>query len=433
MAQKKLTDAEAATKYGTTDRGLTYPAVTNNNWGPDVIRSLFRLLEMTLDDLQAYQTDANADSVGVRAGRGVIDGTNCTYAGADEAVTSLANNDTTYVWATASSGAIAIASAIDGTGWPSVPHIKLAEVTMAAGVISALVDRRYGVALTRTSSIVPMATFGTWGIDVDGAETNGGGIVGGEVTLTQAAAAYCVVDDGGVQATFSLSGAESGYTANYQLFPDSRADNDAIYFGHSVGFCEMAIDMATAATYSGNAVTWEYYNGSAWSALTISRDSTDTTAQDGLRPFQQDGAVAFIPPTDWAATTVDGQSAYWVRARLSTAAATTNSPTSNSKNHETVAPTDGMAPRQAGTVTEIRLSDAAATLHTTADVKFILANFTTGLTTAALTFPQDKRTDKWTALTLGVNQGDTLGVLVTQEDGSAEPANVLLELTIAPA
>lgn len=54
--------------------------------------------------------------------------------------TDPTDNDTTYVWI---DGSNAIQSAIDGTGWPATPHLKLAEVVVDSdGIITNVVDRR---------------------------------------------------------------------------------------------------------------------------------------------------------------------------------------------------------------------------------------------------------------------------------------------------
>ena len=103
----------------------------------------------------------------------------------------------------------------------------------------------------------------------------------------------------------------------------------------------------------------------------------------------------------------------------------------NSKrDYEIVTPNGGFVCRTTGTITTIRLCDNAGTLHTTADVQFILMNYTTGESTAELTFSQDLRCQRYTGLSLGVTAGDVLGVLVTQEDTANEPAGVVLELGI---
>ncbi|GAJ02463.1 unnamed protein product, partial [marine sediment metagenome] len=146
------------------------------------------------------------------------------------------------------------------------------------------------------------------------AETNGGGLIcGGEVgdvTLVEAAAALCKVCDYGTgvptYANLALSSTLTGWTANYQLTADAANEeiNDYVAFGHAtLPFCEIALDIATAAVLGGDAFAWEYSKGGgSWGALTVV-DATDITAQDGKRSFQQDGAIHFVPPSDWAKET----------------------------------------------------------------------------------------------------------------------------------
>lgn len=434
MSEKLLTDDEALALSGTTDAatGLVHTTVGQFNHAADRKRvdDQVRRVALLANNLRVYEVEGNADAIGVRPGRCQLAGVAYSYAGLDPAVDSLANNDTTYIWAEDDGGgALQIDSAIDATGWPSNPHLKLAEVTLAAGVITSIVDRRADASMNQPAARWPMAAYGTWAIDGDGANTNGGGIVGG-VTLTEAAAAFAVVDDNGSFALLSATSAEAGYTADYQLFPDTEAINDAAYFGHTVPFAELAVDVGTAAAYTGDALVWEYWDGSAWSALTLVQDRTDTVAGDGKRSFMQDGAVHFIPPADWASTTVNSQAAFWVRARV-TAANISTIPTTDSKEHELVTPADGFACPAPGVITGVRLNDGAGTLHTTTDVKFLVVNFTSGKHSGELTFTQDKRTQRFTGLGLAVGGGDVLGVLVTQEDGTNEVTNALLELEVA--
>lgn len=317
---------------------------------------------------------------------------------------------------------------IDDVGFTSQNYVTDGESVPAS--LDAL-DVQLGKA---SKAIFPMAVFGTWGRDVDGANTNGAGLVGVEAVLTEQSATLAKVEDNAVFADLSASGAEAGYTANYQTFPDTPvAGEDFAYFGAAVPFPEVAFDMGTVATHDATGVHgWTYWNGSAWTALTISYDGTEGTAQDGTESFERDGAMSFVPPADWASTTVDGQAGYWIRIGIEAgkAANLTQVGILNSKEHELVTPEDGYVSNFAGTVTGIRASDAAATLHTAADVKFMLVNFTTGAHSGELTWAQDKRTDAWTSLTLAVAVGDELGVVNTAEDGTNEPSNVAFELSV---
>lgn len=286
------------------------------------------------------------------------------------------------------------------------------------------------------SRLLSIPVLGTWAVDGDGAETNGGGLIcGGEVgdvTLTEAAAALCKVYDIGTttHANLAASGDLDGWAGNYQLTADAASEQIGDYaaFGHAtLPFCEIAIDIATAAVLGGDAFVWEYSKGSGvWGALTVI-DRTDTTAGDGKRSFQQDGAIHFVPPSDWAKDTIGGQEAYWIRCRV-TATQVTTTPTTNSKQHKIVTPTDGPRVPYACTLGRLRAIDAATTIHTTADVKFFIMNFTKGTYSAELTWPQDRRNEVWANINVACDANDVIGVVVTQEDGTAEVINALLEI-----
>lgn len=289
-----------------------------------------------------------------------------------------------------------------------------------------------------------MAAMGLWGIDVDGAGTNGGGIVGDAGSTS---ATYNKVYDHGTTAFASLidSSSLASWTANAQLFPDAGSEqiNDAFYIGQAVPFCECTIEDVgggTFATWSDDGGLWEYWNGTAWVTLPIVIDNSDATAQDGMRPGQRSGAISFVPPSAWAAVSVDSQEAYWVRWRF-TAAVLTQTATIMALG--VVTPVDGFTCPHGSKVTGIRANDGATTLHTTANVEFILMNFTTGLHSgvagAANVWAQDKRQGSWSTAGAGAaamtgvacSTGDVLGVLNTAEDGTNEPTNVMLELNVS--
>ncbi len=285
-----------------------------------------------------------------------------------------------------------------------------------------------------------MAALGLWGIDVDGARTNGGGIVGDVVVTEQAASlakAFDADESSGTWGNIEDTAVRADYTSGFQLFPDSPAATDAAAFGGAVPFPELAFDgTGTPAVYDeATVIVWEYTTAvDTWSTLTIVTDQTDTDDQSGGRPFQDatGGAISFIPPSDWASVALDGQTAYWIRAIIQTGKGDnmTTSPVLNNVQHDLVKPSDGFTCPHGGTITGIRVSDAkAGTLHTA--IKFILMNFTTGDHSGEKTWASGQRQDAFTGLTLAVNTGDELGVLNTDEDGTNEPTNVLLELNVS--
>ena len=292
-----------------------------------------------------------------------------------------------------------------------------------------------------------LSMFGTWQIRNDGIQTNGGGIVGDAIQAFPGntfAKAFDASEGAGTWGNLNVTGARGGYAVNFQLFPTLPLQTDAIAFGATVKYCEIAWNLsATLAVYATDTLVWEYSDGvGSWAALTVNFDNTDTTASDGLRSFQQDGALHFIPPDDWASVEVDAAApvtAYWIRAIMDTGKDITDMTTvplmQPPNSHFVVSPGDGFICPHDGIITDIRLIDQATTLHTTSNVVFILMNFTTGEHSGAAgaghTFAQDQRQDSYSGLSLEVNQGDELGVLVTEEDtNNDDPTGVMLELSV---
>ena len=249
------------------------------------------------------------------------------------------------------------------------------------------------------------------------------------VTQTEAAAAFCKVQDGTAYLNLAVSGGGGGYAANYQLFPGTEVIGDAAYFGKATPFGAIYMDMsATVGIYNGDAITWEYYNGTTWDTLTLLWDVTDTTANDGKRPFQGDGYILFSAPTDWASTTVDTQAAYWIRARVSAAEITT-APLTNDVEHKTFAFDAGTKVPYAGTASRARFEFETASA-TNNDTKLILVNGTSGAASAIKTLAGGKIDIAVTDFALTVAKDDVIGFFITAEDGTTEYAGGTCELTV---
>lgn len=296
--------------------------------------------------------------------------------------------------------------------------------------------KMYKALVQAESPELTMALLGGWAVDGDGAQTNGGGLVGATPLLTTATATYAKVEDATVFQDLATSGDAAAYTANFQCWPDTPvAEVDHVFFGADVPFAEVAFDAATPAVYDSTDVTtpW-YWNGTAWSALTLVLDNTEATASDGTEILERDGAMLFIPPSDWVASTVDDQLAYWIRFGIAAAkAANMTTVPILADEHKIVTALDPWTAPAAAQIVGIRASSGAATLGTAADTKFIVVNTTTGARTAELTWTQATRTGLFTGLSLVVAAGDVLAVYVTQEDGTDEHIGVIFELQLANA
>ena len=246
-------------------------------------------------------------------------------------------------------------------------------------------------------------------------------------TATEQAAALCKVYSVAEADYANLSATNTDfadtYAAEYQLFPDADADaiGDAVYFGAAAPFALLGIDMsATVAVWTGTPVLWEYYTSAGWVTLPIVYDGTGTTGTDGKTPFEQDGTIVFGPAPQWASSTIDGQAAYWCRAKLGAAGVSTP-PLTNDTEHDLHVLTTGYVPTRDGLVTSIFINDLSGTPHTTADIKGIFFNSTTGASSGEWTFKMDVQNGVIPLPTaVPVNIGDKCGIHITQEDGTAE-------------
>lgn len=227
------------------------------------------------------------------------------------------------------------------------------------------------------------------------------------------------------------SSSGDGYTNDYQLFPDTEAVGDYLLIGAASPFGIIKIDVsATAATYSDDAITWQYWNGDQWASLSILWDDTNTTpAAGGKRPFMQDGQIIFSAPSDWHETTIDSQEAYWVRAYVDDAAIT-QIPLLDSHEHYLITdenafemPCDGEIVRGRFTFTTNSASNN--------DTEVILCNLSSGICSDIKTIT--KAQNKGAVVDdfgITVEDGDYLAFYVTVEDGTTEYADGMVELEI---
>lgn len=103
----------------------------------------------------------------------------------------------------------------------------------------------------------------------------------------------------------------NGGTA-FKLFI-TPATTDRAYFGSSSKFTRLTFafgTLGTSATY-----VWEYWNGSAWTTLSVT---------DGTSSFTAAGSVTWTAPGAWATNAVNAVTQYWVRVRYTGSAPATN-------------------------------------------------------------------------------------------------------------
>lgn len=275
-----------------------------------------------------------------------------------------------------------------------------------------------------------------------GGDYYGGRIAGCDQVLNLSATALtatsCIAYDKTTDAyaPLALTNTTLGWTTNYMYVRASATavNDDAVYFGGSVPFAELMLGLASPATFSGDAFAVEYWNGAEWTALAV-RDMTDTTANNGKRPYQVTGkTISFVPPSDWAAVAVGGSTKYWIRYRLTDATKVTAAG-EGAGYPFVVTPAPGYVAPLALTVDALTIRNANLDVHSDTDVVFHLWNVTTGAMTAALTFAKNQRSQRFTGLSLAASKGDKLWVFVVSP--STPNTNVLtnvaidLEVTVA--
>lgn len=131
-----------------------------------------------------------------------------------------------------------------------------------------------------------------------------------QVAFTQA---WQVDDDAGpsfVDITTAIGDATTNDTV---LFPVTEAIGDWVALGYSIPFGEVYIDYTSGTRGVAGVIVWEYWNGSAWTALL---NVTDTT--NGFTAVLGAYQLSFSIPDDWAETSVNSVSAYYIRARITT-------------------------------------------------------------------------------------------------------------------
>ncbi|MCD6165360.1 right-handed parallel beta-helix repeat-containing protein, partial [bacterium] len=108
-------------------------------------------------------------------------------------------------------------------------------------------------------------------------------------------------------------------TDDMTLLPASPAVDDAYYFGWDYRSRKLTLNISTAGVGTWT-ITWEYWNGSSWTALSNVTDNTSGFTASSTND------VTYDLPSDWAKTTVNGVEKYFIRARVSDFTSITTQP-----------------------------------------------------------------------------------------------------------
>ena len=107
----------------------------------------------------------------------------------------------------------------------------------------------------------------------------------------------------------------SAANADYLPFPAAEDVGDYAAWGFAQPFSKLVFDYANGTAGTDGVVVWEYWDGTAWTAVAGLTDATagfTTAVADGL-------AVTWTAPTNWATTSLNGSAQlYYIRARITT-------------------------------------------------------------------------------------------------------------------
>jgi len=142
-----------------------------------------------------------------------------------------------------------------------------------------------------------------------------------------------ISDGKSIKAAFQYDASEDAYTdytsqvnswseSDVKPFPYPMGTNDAFYIGLYNKFTSLWVYIKSGDQGDGAySVTWEYWNGSSWVALPNLTDETDGFKND------ETNYVYWDRPSDWVECTVNGVTAYWIRARLTSVGGSYTNPT----------------------------------------------------------------------------------------------------------
>jgi len=104
------------------------------------------------------------------------------------------------------------------------------------------------------------------------------------------------------------------------LLPSPGAILDGFYFGLSSVFDWVCLNIGTPGVGVWT-ITWKYWNGATWAALTIKNDETSNfRAAAGKRWLN------FERPGDWALSTILGMNLYWIKGEITSYTSMTTQP-----------------------------------------------------------------------------------------------------------
>ena len=117
--------------------------------------------------------------------------------------------------------------------------------------------------------------------------------------------------------TDNTSEANTPRGTSFYAFSETVGVGDVLYFGSGNKFTGVVLNLVNVGV--GGVVVWEYYNGTDWTAMTVSESST------GCDDLNASGVISWDLPSGMGKTTINDEENYYVRVRVTTAHSTSPS------------------------------------------------------------------------------------------------------------
>lgn len=140
------------------------------------------------------------------------------------------------------------------------------------------------------------------------------------VTVSPQAVGAGIAHDDDVGNTDETTETNNPTANDMHLLPSPGAVGDGFYFGLSDPFDWVCLNIGTpgAGTWT---ITWKYWNGTTWTALTLKYDETNH-----FRAAAGKHWVHLVRPGDWATTTILTYTLYFIKAEVTAYTSMTTQP-----------------------------------------------------------------------------------------------------------
>ena len=141
-----------------------------------------------------------------------------------------------------------------------------------------------------------------------------------EVVSPSAVSGGVAHDDDPPADTDETTETNNATASDMHLLPSPAAVGDGFYFGLANPFDWVCLNIGTPGAGSWT-ITWKYWNGATWTAVTIKYDETNHFRAAAGRRW-----VHFVRPGDWSATVISGMNLYWIKGECTAYASMTTQP-----------------------------------------------------------------------------------------------------------